>query len=155
MRKVLWLFSALALVDALASCGPSDETASSQNALDGGAGGACSYQHPECCSVPDAMPCRGLNEQECRARDTPEMYYCNAVFGGPSDPTGETVPDPTLVPNGYLGCRSLCDSKEWPPESLAVHSPDNKCYMAESGTVPDGWGVGWETCTAPTEPLEY
>jgi hypothetical protein len=101
-----------------------------------GDGGACTYFYSECCTVPDHLPCKGLSETQCRARD-----YCLAVDGRPWN--DETATE------GFVACRSSCEGYEIGPTCVYDPSNPSACYYVSKGAIPDGWSEIFECNNIP------
>ena len=112
----------------------------------GGGAGACAWDYPECCSVPDRMPCRGLSELECNARE-----YCMSVEGGHYDPeAADPIQSAAEGAQVYLGCFTAECGAIWMSASTCVYDPaaTTRCYVVDSETPPDGWEA-IEDCSNP------
>jgi hypothetical protein len=104
----------------------------------GGGGADCNpddWQAPECCSVPDHRPCKGLSLADCKAR-----AYCYAVEGTPWDDHS--------VPETYLGCMSPCTTLNTAETCLYNPADPATCHWDHSGEIPDGW-VELPDCIIP------
>jgi hypothetical protein len=94
-----------------------------------GAGGACTaegFEHDECCSVPDHMPCKGFSIAQCETH--PYCYVIKArPFGQWTDP---------LQP---VGCRSSCLNFDASQTCGYNPSDPSTCYGFDGSDLPDGW----------------
>lgn len=115
-----------------------------------GAGGVgCESYYPECCSAPDRMPCRGLAQEDCAARE-----YCHSVAGTPWS-AGDRVPwnmggAGTVPESQYVGCLSACGATLYPDAYACVVDPTaiDSCYWT-TGAVPDGWEYFTDSAEVP------
>ena len=87
----------------------------------------------ECICIAGSMPCLGLDEAACKARD-----YCEVIRG--DDPLHPEDP------SAFLGCRSYVPGESSDDETTCTHpsSDADDCKEANDTLIPDGW----ETCGA-------